>query len=232
MNKIAVFVEGYTEVVFIEKLIYEMAGKKRVQIIHKEIRGGKTTPRTLRRIKATKPDTGDEYYVLIFDCGNDKLVKTRIRQEHENLTKSGYSRLIGIRDVRPDFAYGDILKLETNLPLQIKTKLAPVTFILSIMEIEAWFLADVTHFPKIEPTITVATIKASLGFDPENDDMGQRLFPADDLNACYQIGSKTYQKGQAKVTVEALDYEFIYIELRKKINYLDKLISVIDTFLS
>lgn len=232
MNRLAIFVEGHTEVVFVEKLIEEIAGQNKVLIEHREIRGGSKARRTIGIIKAAKPNTGEKYFVLLVDCGGDDLVKTRIREEHENLTKNGYSRLIGIRDVRPKFTHGDIPKLEAGLPKYIKTSLAPVTFILAIMEIEAWFLAEATHYPRIEPSITVAAIKANLGFDPENDDMEQRLCPADDLNACYAIGGKAYMKNQAKVTVDALDYALIYTDLRSKINYLDRLISVIDAFLT
>ncbi|MCB9098895.1 MAG: hypothetical protein H6632_05090 [Anaerolineales bacterium] len=232
MNKLAIFVEGYTEVVFVERLIEEIAGKNRVSIEHREIRGGSTTRRSIKIIKAAKPHPRQEYYVLLFDCGGDEPVKTRILEEHDNLTKAGYSGLIGIRDVRPRFTYGDIPKLEVSLLKYIKTKLAPVTFILAIMEIEAWFLAETTHFPRIEPSITVTAIRARLGFDPENDDMEQRPYPSDDLNSCYAIGGKTYAKHQVKVTVDALDYAFIYTELRSKISYLDRLISVIDDFLT
>ncbi len=232
MNKLAIFVEGYTEAVFVEKLIEEIAGQNRVSIEHKTIRGGSKVRRRMKLIKAARPHPRQEYYVLLFDCGGDEQVKTRILEEQGNLTKARYSRVIGIRDVRPNFTYGDIPKLEANLPKYIKTKLVPVTFILAIMEIEAWFLAEATHYPRIEPTITVTAIKANLGFDPENDDMEQRPCPSDDLNNCYAIGGKAYMKRQAKVTVDALDYALIYMELRSKINYLDRLISVIDAFLT
>ena len=232
MNKLAVFTEGYTEVAFVEKLIEEIAGKNNVQIEHTQIRGGSTVPKSMTVIRAAKPVTGQRYYVLLVDCGNDELVKERIREEHENLTKAGYSKLIGIRDVRPKFTHAEIPKLEAYLPKYIKTKLIPVTFILAIMELEAWFLAESTHFSRIDPAITVAAIKATLGFDPSTDDMQQRLAPANDLNDCYSIGSKAYIKNQAKLTVDALDFAAVYLELRNRIDYLDRLISEIDTFLS
>ena len=232
MNKLAIFVEGYTEVVFVEKMIEEIAGQNRVRIEHREIRGGRTIRRTMKLIRAARLHPRQEYYVLLFDCGGDELVKTRILEEQDNLTKAGYSMLIGIRDVRPTFAYGDIPRLEEHLPKYIKTKLVPVTFVLAVMEIEAWFLAEATHYARIEPSITMAAIKANLGFDPENDDMEQLPYPSYDLNSCYAIGGKTYVKRQAKVTVDALDHALIYTELRNKINYLDRLISAIDAFLA
>jgi hypothetical protein len=231
MNKLAIFVEGYTEVAFVERMVEEIAGKNQVFIEHREIRGGHSTRRTMRQIRASRP-TGQHYYILLFDCGGDELVKARILEEHENLTKTGYSKIIGIRDVRPSFTHGDIPRLEANLPRYIKTSLAPVIFILSIMEIEAWFLAEATHFPKIDPSITVAAIQARLGFDPEHDNLELRPYPANDLNACYAIGGKSYEKSQVKNTVDALDYTLIYTELRDKINYLNRLISVIDAFLT
>ncbi len=231
MNKLAVFVEGFTEILFVEKLIEELAGQNKVLIEQIRIRGGSNAPRTTRTIRAAKPNTGQRYYVLLFDCGGDETVKTRILEEHENLTQSGYSRIIGIRDVRPNFTYADIPKLERGLPTYIRTSLIPVTFILSVMEIEAWFLAEATHYPKIDPTISTAAIKTQLGFDPETDDMERRTHPTDDLNRCYALGGKSYQKG-TRTTVDALDYALVYMHLTDKFSYLKQLISLIDTFLA
>lgn len=47
-------------------------------------------------INASNAKTGQQYFVLLVDCGNDEPVKGRIREEHDNLTKTGYSRLIGV----------------------------------------------------------------------------------------------------------------------------------------
>ncbi len=80
--------------------------------------------------------------------------------------------------------------------------------------------------------ITVAAIKATLAFDPENDDMEQRLTPADDLNNCYAIGGKTYQKHRAQDTVDALEYAEIYLSLQSRFRYLKMLINSIETFLA
>src|SRR6266851_4361190 len=135
MNKLAVFVEGYTEVVFVAKLIEEIAGENNVLIEHREIRGGSSKRRTFARVQATKQDTGQKYFVMIVDCGGDSLVKERVLEEHENLTKAGYSKIIALRDVRPDFTHADIPRLERGLRSYISTALIPVEFILAIMEI-------------------------------------------------------------------------------------------------
>ncbi|MBL8196756.1 MAG: hypothetical protein JNM06_23385, partial [Blastocatellia bacterium] len=228
-KRLAIFVEGYTELLFVEKLVEEIAGQNNVLIDLKKIRGGSKVPRKMITIKAGK-DNGQKYYVLLIDCGGDEQVKSRIMQEHDNLTQAGYSKLIGVRDVSP-FLHTDIPKLQSNLPKYIKTKLAPVNFILSIMEIEAWFLAEISHFSKIDTTITIEAINARLGFDIEKDNIEQRSCPSQDLHECYSIAGKAYIKSQANITVNVLDYEAIYIDLRTRINYLDILISDIDSFL-
>jgi Domain of unknown function (DUF4276) len=232
MNKLAVFVEGYTEVLFVERLIEEIAGNKKVIIEHREIRGGAASRRTFARIRASKSQGGEQYFVMVADCGGDSLVKTRIMEEHENLTNGGYSKIIGIRDVRPDFTHADIPRLESGLAKHIKTSLIPVEFILAVMEIEAWFLAEVSHFAKIDPAITVEAIKAALRFDPENDDMEHRASPAEDLERCYAVAGRAYQKHLAKETVDALDYAVIYLELTKKYARLRQLTENIEAFLS
>ncbi len=232
MNKLAVFVEGHTEVVFMEKLIEEIVGKKNVSIVQREIRGGSTCKRSMRTIKAVQPETGQNYYVLIYDCGGDDSVKTRILEEHENLTRCDYLRIIGLRDVRGKLTYADIPGLEASLPLYIRTSLIPVDFILAIMEIEAWFLAETTHYQKIAPAITVAAIKATLGFDPENDDLEQRSTPADDLNNCYMIGGEKYSKHRAQDTVDVLDFTLIYMQFPEKFRYVGQLMSSIEAFLA
>jgi len=232
VNRLAVFVEGNTEALYIDKLIEEIAGRNKVIIEHRKIWGGSSVKRKVETIRAAKPTNGQQYYVLLVDCGGDESVKTRIMEEHENLTNSGYSRIIGLRDVRPKFTHADIPQLEMSLPRFIKTSWIPVTFILAIMEIEAWFLSETTHFHRIHPSITVAAIITNLGFDPENDDMEQRSNPAEDLNNCYQIGRRTYSKRRAQVTINALDYSLIYLELQYKNRYLHQLIDAIEKFLT
>ena len=234
MNKLAVFVEGYTEVVFVKKLVEEIAGKQNVLIDHKVIRGGGANSgcrRTFAQVSAASPATGEKYYVLIVDCGGDHLAKARILEEHANFDQAGYKKIIGLRDVRPDFTHADIPRLRSELPRYVKTALIPVEWVLAILEVEAWFLSEATHFKRIDPAITTAAIQATLGFCPETNAMDQRLTPADDMNNCYQIGSKLYCKNNAPATVNALDIAAVYLDLTERIPDLKNLCTSISLFL-
>ncbi len=229
MKKLAIFVEGYTEVIFLKRLLPEICGAHNIIIDHSVIKGGGRSPKKITQVIATKASETERYYVLIYDCMGDKLVAQRIREEHLYLTESGYSKIIGLRDVRPDFTHADIPKLEINLTKYIKTKLIPVEFILSVMETESWFLSEHTHFERIDPALSIQLIKTALGFDPSFDDMQLRLNPKDDLNNCYNLVGKNYIKPNP-MTVDALDYPYIYLTLQNKINHLQKLILSIDEF--
>lgn len=230
MHRLAIFVEGYTEILLVTELIQQVAGANQVHIDQLKIRGGTNAPRKMSVISASQPATGARYYVLLVDCGGDAQVKTRIVEEHDGLTKKNYWKIVGLRDVRPEFTHADIPKLEQGLRTRIKTALAPVDFVLAVMEVEAWFLAESTHFPRINAAITKAEIQARLGFDPENDDMSQRPTPTEDLNACYQIGGESYSKPALK-TIAALDIDQFYLETAARCHFASRLIATIDAFL-
>ena len=231
MNKMAVFVEGYTEVVFVDRLLGEIASENAVQIQWRRISGGTSCPRTNHQLKAAGPNTGQKHFVVIHDCGGDDAVKSRMMEEYPQLADAGYSRIICIRDVYPRFTYAEIPALEAGLQKYVKKKPIVVDFILSIMELEAWFLAQCSHFSKIDPAITLAAIRSSLGFDPSHEDMQLRPEPAEDLANCYALGGKKYDKYNASQTVEALSFEDIYLNLVAKFPSLARLVQVIEEFL-
>jgi hypothetical protein len=138
-----------------------------------------------------------------------------------------------MRDVYTNITRDDIPKLRKGLQYHVKTKPIIPVFILSIMEIEAWFLAEHTHFQRIHIRLTVDRIKEELYFDPSQDDMELREHPSQDLHQIYSLEGLAYRKREAhtKRTAEALNYANIYLGLRAKINPIEELCSKIDSFL-
>lgn len=169
MNKMAMFFEGRTELEFSSKLIQELARYSAVTIETRKLRGVTTHDRSSKLITTIHTDSaGNEskHFFLLFDCAGDTAAKSRMMAEYDHLARSDYSEIICQRDVAPAFTLADVPLLERTLPLFVQTKPIRVTFILSVMEIEAWFLAEYTHFPRIDAAITSDAIAAVLGFDP------------------------------------------------------------------
>lgn len=235
MRRLAIFVEGYTELLFVKKLVTEVANKNGIAIHLRKIKGGGKSGVTKRQfVELETPIINEKisHYVLIFDCGNDNLVAQRIKEEHENLTAKGYEKIIGLRDVYPQFSKEQINSLRRGLMTRVKTSLAPVEFLLGIMEVEAWFLAEHNHFKLIDESITIDRIHNELGFNPILDDMQNRDEPAKDLHKAYSLGGKEYKKGDVNGTTDKLDYSYMYVDLKNKIPDLELLVNNIDAFLS
>lgn len=235
MRKIAFFVEGAGEMLFVEKLLSEVAEIKDVIITKRKIRGGGKSGKVAKfftEVGAVREATDENFYVLICDCGGDHLVAQRIREEHVSLTASGYERIIGIRDVRPDFSREDVPKLLQRMEDVVAKNLAPVVFILSMMEVEAWFLAEYSHFERIHPELNPEMIEEALGFNPRTFTASERDHPAKDLEQSYLLKGVVYDKTSVQTTVDKLDFALIYTDLISVVPEFSALAGVVDKFLT
>lgn len=234
MKKLAIFVEGQTEQIFVERMVTEIVGTRCLQIeLLSASGGGKSGARMFSQVRIS-PSAGDvTHFVLIVDCRSDGRVKSDIVERYDGLVASGYSQIIGIRDVYPQFNHSDIPRLRSGLSAGIKTNPINVIFTLGVMEVESWFLAEHTHFQRLNSRLTMQLIKAGLGFDPEKDDMQSRNNPASDLHDAYQLVGFAYTKRKDRVerTVDKLDYAHLYVEIRPRLPDLDNFIGAIETFL-
>lgn len=230
IKKMAVFVEGHTELLFVDKLVNALAEKNSVYIEQRKIRGGASVRRTARLINAARPITTEKFFVLIYDCAGDELVKTRLLEEYKNLCAGGYSRAVCVRDIFPKPS-SELRNIEDGFPKFIPTKPIKVDFVLAIREVEAWLLAEHTHFSRLDATLTVEAIKAAHGFCPRSDDLMLRDHPANDLDACYKMVGHSYAKG-SDAHIDKIDFAQIYFEVSTRFPYLKTLCDVIDDFLS
>jgi hypothetical protein len=237
MKKIAFFVEGQTEQLFINKLLIEIAGQKNIAIDLRQWRGGSSTPKQEIFIPQTLSYTNPQsplYEALIYDCGGDDKVKSDILDQITNLASNGYEEIIGIRDL---FPLTDLSRLERGLqfiPPNSRPLPIPFQIIVAVNEIEAWFLAEWSHFECIDSRLTSHFIRSNVPFDPYIDDMTLRVNPAEDLNTIYQLVGKSYRKrkNQVERTVNCLDYANLYVNIKNSISKLNDLVSKIDNFLA
>lgn len=218
MKKIAFFVEGLTEQYFVEKLIEEVLGKKNLQIEKVKMRGGGKAKPKISQIFSPKKNDNAEYYFLIVDCGGETTVTSYIKEQRPNLIRKGFVAIFGLLDVRPNFQRDEIDRLKRGLYYKMPTKDILVKFLLSIMEIEAWFLAEENHYKEISSNLTLEKLKTEFNFNPlsntENIDE-----PADLLDNIYKMVGFRYNKKDSQIrrTVRKLDYANLYFEVCKRI---------------
>ncbi len=239
MNKIAIFVEGQTEELFAERLLLVMAGDSNIQIEKREARGGVSFKRRMRLVEVCGSISGHQFYAMIVNCGADERVGTDIHERYDGLVKTGFGWIVGMRDlyrgdVLPHVLRAKLPDVKMEFQKYLKTKPVQVQFVLAVMEVEAWFLAECTHFARISPALTIPHIKAAVGFDPCTDDMELRDHPSEDLDKIYRLAALPYDKkrGTVQLMIEALDFAEICLVLVNKFDSLRLLIRTVDEFLT
>lgn len=233
MKKIGIFVEGQTERIFVVKFLTEYLGGEhkfsRRKIKYKD--ANKTELIGVRHF----PDA--EYYFLIFDCAGDGNVLPALYDRAENMINNeNFSFLIALQDLydKPREKKKTIINhFDRNIEkFCFKEQLR---FVLAIMELETWFLADPNVFNKISTQLTPAYIYESININLLEINPESLPHPAETINRIYQLIGQSYKKNedQAYQITERLDYDLIYSdEVLEKIKSLKFFIDKIDECLS
>lgn len=100
LKKIAIFVEGKTELKFVERLLKEILTENKYSIQTQQMRGSKSLIKINVLNLGVLSDT-TKCFILITDCGSDTTVKSYILEQRTSLIKSGYSSIIGLIDLYP-----------------------------------------------------------------------------------------------------------------------------------
>jgi hypothetical protein len=232
MEKLAIFVEGQTERIFTENLLLALAGPRNYHIdAIQAYGGGPLLPRTWEEIHAIRPDPKTEYYILIYECMNDSRVLSDIRDQYRTLADQGFKNIIGIRDVYPE-PPGDIPTIRADFRTYVPVGRVVPVLILEIMEIEAWFIGEHTHFPKMDPRLTLPAVTAALGYEPSAHDVTSISWPCQDIRTAYSLAGLGYNKSRRHVerTAGVLSYEEVYVTLRPRIADLHSLLVELETF--
>lgn len=233
-KKIAFFVEGYTEQEFVKKLLLAIFEEKKIAISIRKMKGGGKSPISLTFLQSDEPTEDTFYYILIYDCGGESTVKSYVLDQRQSLLSAGYLKVIGLRDVYPEFGRGDIFKLQQFLYYKVSQKDLPIKFVLGVMEVESWFLAEENHFLKINAILDEPYLKANFNLEPSKDDTELIDEPANFLDSIYQSVGTSYEKNKASIdrTIDALNYVNIYFNVRERNSSLNELINEFEEVLS
>ena len=221
-KKLAVFVEGLTEQEFTIKLLIELAGSRGIQFeIHSQHKG-------VLSFTELRSHEAPEISVLVANCCNDGQVKTQIIDRYSTLKSAGYSLIVGLRDVYP-LKHEDIVPLNESLLVGLPVDTLPIHLHLAILETEAWFLEEISHFSRINNGITDAKLIAN-GFDHVNIRAHSLENPAKTLRKIYKSVGEQYKKNKRSIqrTVNELSYEELYINTRSKAPSLDGFITSLE----
>lgn len=197
MMKVAIFTEGQTEQIFVCEAVRQLASDKSYYIVNETKNGSGDRMIKMDAGKIGNPDN-HHIYVQICNCASDSQVLSTVREEYDSLLLAGFDHIIAIRDIYP------LSKDKLPRILAAIEKFSPQgpvipLFVVAVAEIEAWFVAENTHFTKIHPDLTPSRIFSDSGVDVTiNSEL--LLHPSEDIDRVYQVVGKRYDKDRATVT--------------------------------
>lgn len=213
MRKVAIFVEGLTEQELVVELVSAIVGARGVNVVLGRQWKGKVV------LQTAAVDPAFAFLVLVVDCANDEQVKTQIRDQYQSLVAGGYTAIMGLRDVYP-IARAEIPAIKLALQVGLPRGAIVPEMHLAIMEVEAWFLAESTHFSRVHPSLSPAFI-VSQGIDVVGTNANMWDHPAGVLHAIYRLVGLSYmspkgQKSKRRVqrTLRALSFDELYVNVR------------------
>ncbi len=229
MKKLAIFVEGQTEQIFLKSFIEEIAGVRNIEFDCKVMVAGAFISLSQKTVLAG----AQKYFVLLVNCQNDEKVKSVILDQRDSLAKNGYSLILGLRDLYPN-QKSDLSTIEVKLKYRVPTSGVPTHILLAVTEIEAWFLQEHLHFSKIQAALDPLKFKEIFGFDPINESAENVTHPSELLHTIYSSVGFAYKKNRKHVerTVNVLDYAHLYLGVSNKLPHLAEFIGHIENYLT
>ena len=231
MIKVSIFVEGQTERIFIERLLREYLTSTKLKTISYRLIGDSIT-----KILETGNSFDPEFYILIFDVGcGERVVSAMIERAESMISVQGYRFLFALRDLYPvsiankDKFIEDIKKLFSKFNFADRLKL-----ILSIKEIEAWFLGDYSLFSRIDSSLTACCIQNRLGYDLINDNPEDYDSPSGIIDKILQLIGQRYKKKEKDTykVVHRIDYNFLCLDATNKIKSLSYFLECVNGSIS
>ncbi len=232
MRKLAIFVEGLTEQILVRQLLQAVLGQNRIAIQTVKITGGHNVRMSLTVMRAAHVERQTDYYIMVYDCGGETNVKGYLMAHRDKLVSSGYTMILGLRDVYPNFRREDVPKLIRGLNHRLPQKKATTHIYLAVMETEAWFLGEYKHLKKLNGRLTPQYIEKRLGFNPRTENMEDRDHPSADIKAAYQLVGHDYTKKRDRLNavVRKLDFNHFTHELAHKMPSLGTFIEGLQGF--
>lgn len=204
MKKTVIFVEGQTELIFVREFLLTFFNYDGIALeCFTLFSEGKHTPTEY----CFPNDAADNYYQIV-NVGNDKGVLSRMLRREKHLIESGFTKIIGLRDMYSQ-EYKEIVKngkidLEVNQQfingVKSQIKLPYMYFCYAIMEIESWLLGIGAWINRFDSKLTdeylVSEFKYSLiDIDPEVD----FFHPSKKVEKIFALVDKNYNKSKGDI---------------------------------
>ena len=221
MKKIAIFVEGQSELIFVREYLLKQFEYQGIDLECRNL----FRDENIQSAQYDFPNANAKIHFQIINVGNDSSVLQRILKREQLLWNAGYDRIIGLRDMYSS-DYIQAMKQPREIKPELNQKFIEganktleqkaikpqnIKFHFAIMELEAWFLG----IPKLweRKGITNQIIQEKLKYNlSETDPEITFLHPAETVKEILKIVNESYRKQASEVEslvscIEKQDFE-------------------------
>lgn len=202
MKRIAIFVEGQADQIFIRCLLPTILDLSRLSFTCVKLYANQ-----MQKVpyNYNVGQSHVEVHFLIVDAANDRKVLSAIKEREQHLFAKGYDKVFGLRDMYSDEYCKHSNKIQdavtskfiNGVSQSVSLMSCPekIHFHFAIMELEAWFLGMYSIFQKIKSTLDTHYIEERVGYDLSEIDPQTRFFkPATELDRILRLPSLRYRK--------------------------------------
>lgn len=201
--KIAVYVEGLSELIFVREFLkkwfdYDIS---KIGFTCMELRGDKN-----RLIDYQYGNEQSENYYAIINVGNDSRALSKALENAADHLHKGFEKVIVLRDMyseeyrkkQPSRIIDDSIINKfiegANTAIDIRGYAGYIHCQFAIMEIEAWLLGMGWYLEKSESTLTKDFLLEKINFNLDEDPESSEFHPAKKLKDIYALVGKNYDK--------------------------------------
>ncbi len=206
MRKIALFVEGQSELIFARQLLLAVFGNTKLsfECFKLEAGGSSGVPYSY-----SPPDP--EVHFQIVNVQGDDGVVSAIRARQQRLVATGYEKILGLRDMysraykkrSPGIIDDNVCQAfiqQHDTLVQSLPNCDRIKICFAIMELEAWFLSMYNLFGKIDPKLSCDYIAEMLGFDLRAVAPEKEFYkPSGQVNDILMLAGRHYDKSKSDV---------------------------------
>ena len=212
MRKIAIFVEGLAEQIFVREMLLRVYGYTNVgiQCYKLHAQRDEKAPYPFPNGGDAGPEEQDNYYMIV-NVEGENMVLSAIKSRITRLQDVGFEKIIGLRDMYCDeYHRHSKRQIDNSVSERFirghdkQIELIPhqelIRFFFAIMEVEAWFLGFEEIFSRIDPKLTTSYIREQTGIDLTNDPETTIYHPAEAIRQIFLLIDKTYKKHEHEIS--------------------------------
>ncbi|WP_297057596.1 DUF4276 family protein [uncultured Duncaniella sp.] len=204
-RKIAVYVEGDTELIFVREFLLKWFGYDGTAVGFRCYNLRDAEPPGHPTEYTYGADDPERFYEIV-NVGNDTSVLSKVLKNAERYRNLDFERVVALRDMYCDnyhkLTYGRTINQELNTrfiegaakSIADKGFSGFVMCHFAIMEVEAWVLGMGWYLERMDQSLTQQHLLDSLGLDLEADPETTEYHPADRLNDIYGLIGTSYGK--------------------------------------